>query len=191
MDNIALIYSTIILVFFILVIDLTKKGYSLFLAKSKKKNETYFYDPDVHQEQMQSEEYKKEEFKPVFLTTFLYTTILLAMMFKQNNFPMLKDYFYLQEGDLNKAMKGSLLVFVINSILFAGFLFQLVLRIEKVSIEDKSFILIFRDVIYGPILEEIIYRGIIFNILRVGEYSNTYAAFLSSLSFGFCKYFYF
>lgn len=83
-------------------------------------------------------------------------------------------------------IKGGLFALTLNSILFAGFLIQIYWRIEYLSIFRKPLSLIIKENLYGPILEEIIYRAIIFNILKTGGFSNQVSCYISSFLFGIC-----
>ena len=76
-----------------------------------------------------------------------------------------------------------------NATLYLGHIIQLVKRIEYLSIEDKNFVLILKENLYGPLLEEFIYRGIIFNILKDASFTNLQCALISSIMFGICKAF--
>ena len=61
------------------------------------------------------------------------------------------------------------------------------MRFEILSSEEKEWIFIIKENLYGPILEEIIYRGIIFNIMKAGGFTNVQSSFISSIMFGLCK----
>lgn len=79
-------------------------------------------------------------------------------------------------------------ILVLISCIYLGYLYQLFYYIEKLS-EYDGFILFFKSVIYGPFMEEVIYRFIVFEIIRAGGYGNVCAVFISSFIFGFSKYF--
>ena len=83
-------------------------------------------------------------------------------------------------------LKGSIYALIINSILFLGYISQLIIGIEEIN-WAPTYLLIFREDIYGPILEEVIYRGIIYNLFFQDGYSQLSASIISSVLFGICK----
>ena len=82
-------------------------------------------------------------------------------------------------------IKGSIYAIFINSILFLGYISQLIIRIEDINFAPTA-LMIFREDIYGPILEEVIYRGIIFNLFFQDGFSKLSACIISSVLFGLC-----
>jgi len=80
---------------------------------------------------------------------------------------------------------GKIILFI--SCLYLGYLYQLYNKIETLS-EYEGFTLFFKSVLYGPFMEEAIYRFIVFEIIRAGGYSNLSAASISSLIFGLSKF---
>jgi membrane protease YdiL (CAAX protease family) len=50
--------------------------------------------------------------------------------------------------------------------------------------------LIIKENIYGPILEEVIYRGVIFNLLKSGGFTGSQSSIISSFLFGICNLIY-
>lgn len=175
-----MLISIIIVVTFITVIEITKNKFNkYFNAKTDKSN-------------FDEEEYKKQEFKFIATSTLTYTIILLITLtvvsqpFKSH----LKSNLYLEDYRkyFLETLIGASYTILLNSLLYLGFLVQLLLKIENLKISDKETIFIIKENIYGPLLEEILYRGIIFNLLREGGNSPVSATFISSLLFGLCKF---
>ncbi len=79
---------------------------------------------------------------------------------------------------------AKILLFV--SCVYLGYLYQLINKIEPLPKYD-GFILFFKSVLYGPFMEEIFYRLIVFEILKAGGYKNISAIVISRLIFGFSK----
>jgi membrane protease YdiL (CAAX protease family) len=187
-EIISIIYSLIILSFFIIIIELTKKHHHKKHLLNQNSNIHFKTKSIVIDDE---DNYKKEEFKLIFFTTLAYAIILTIILFSMNEFLLidfnLKIYLSVNFDELTDTLKGSLSIVILNSILFAGYLIQIVMRIESLAVNDKTLLLIIKENIYGPILEEFLYRGIIFNILKAGSFSNVQASFISSLMFGLCK----
>jgi membrane protease YdiL (CAAX protease family) len=90
------------------------------------------------------------------------------------------------EMNIFKVIKGCMFAVILNSLLFLGLLVQFALSIEEIHIPCSRLILL-KENIYGPLIEEVIYRLIMFNLLKVGEFSDFNASLVSSLLFGLCK----
>jgi hypothetical protein len=155
---------------FIIIIDITK----------------YFFKK--HNTNVDEEVYNIEEFKPIFITTFIYLIFLLLILFKLQNFLGFNILGYmLYDISLTQIIKASFFSFSLNGILFLGYIYQLFRKIEFLSITDKNIFLIIKENIYGPLLEEMIYRLVIFNILRqVGGFSYLNSSIINSVMFGLC-----
>jgi membrane protease YdiL (CAAX protease family) len=99
-------------------------------------------------------------------------------------------HFYLisKEKDINKIIFGSVWITILNSILFLGYIVQLIMGIEKLSVFYKPLPLVIKENIYGPLIEEIIYRGIFFNLFRASGFSDISSSLISSLLFGLCNF---
>lgn len=177
-----IIYSGIILSFFITTIEITKN-------KFKKK---YLKDSKYDSYGDNEEEYKTREFKPILKSTIIYTILLIITLnfigdligFDMTHY-LFKDIFTFE--NFTNFINGSLYIIVLNSILYLGYIIQIFKRLEFLSTEDKNSTLIFKENFYGPILEEFLYRGIIFNILKEATFSNFQCSLISSLMFGICN----
>ena len=62
------------------------------------------------------------------------------------------------------------------------------MKLEKIY-DYEGKLMFFKSVIYGPLIEEIIYRMIIFEIFKQGNYSNLYSNLITSFIFGLSKFF--
>jgi membrane protease YdiL (CAAX protease family) len=175
----AIIYSTIILLLFILVIDLTKK---LFRQK-------YLIDKaDTAKTRIFWQKYYIEEFKPIFFSTLLFVILLIiGLNFVSDYVGFNINQFLFYEMSFMNILRGSIFILLLNGVLYLGLIVQLVKGYEFLNLENKNWILLVKENLYGPILEEILYRGIIFNILVSYEYSNFNSAAISSVMFGICK----
>lgn len=174
-----LFYSTIIMGIFILVIDLTKSLFKkVYTERFKKQNK-----------KIDNTVYNIEEFKYIFVNTlvFIITLIFILDKFKsQIGFDVIASI--LAKENSSNILIGSLFIFILNSTLFFGFIIQLFLNYEELNL-NKHWLLLVKENFYGPILEEILYRGIIFNFFLTCGYSNFYASLISSLMFGICTNF--
>jgi membrane protease YdiL (CAAX protease family) len=183
----AIICSFIILIIFIIVIEFTKKRFENQYKKKTSSDDSYEDDDNP-------EDYRIQEFIPIFKSTSAYAVILTLFLnafgslieFNIKNY-LFKDLFTLDT--LIIIIKGCAYITILNATLYLGHIIQLVKRIEYLSIEDKNFVLILKENLYGPLLEEFIYRGIIFNILKDASFTNLQCALISSIMFGICKAF--
>jgi len=85
--------------------------------------------------------------------------------------------------DPQKFLYDFVKITLLNLSLFLGYVVQIIFSIENVYKYDRI-VLFIKSVVYGPFMEEIIYRFIVFEIIRMGGYNNTYANLISSLIFG-------
>lgn len=91
------------------------------------------------------------------------------------------------DDDLSQSVRSTALFLILNCVLYAGYILQLFLGNESLDIRNKNFVLVIRENIYGPILEEIIYRMILFNTLREGGHGDVVSALICNGLFGICK----
>jgi hypothetical protein len=156
---------------FILIIDITK-----YIFKKRYEN-------------IDEEIYNIEEFKPIFVTTLIYLISLFLILIKIRSFLGFNILIYfLYDISLIQIIKASFLSLILNGVLFSGYIYQLIRKIEFLRIWNKNFFLIIKENIYGPLLEEIIYRLVIFNILKhVGGFSPLNSSIINSVMFGLCK----
>jgi membrane protease YdiL (CAAX protease family) len=74
-------------------------------------------------------------------------------------------------------------VLFLFSSLYFGFIVQLILKFEKIN-EQNGIILFIKAVIYGPFMEEVIYRFLIYELLLNGGFSAIKSSLISSSLFG-------
>ena len=180
----SVVYSAIILTIFITIIEITKNKFKRKYLQEFKGEE--YVDNEDH--------YKIKEFKPIFFSTMSFAVILTITLYIIRGLIGydINEYLFrdvISPHNLINFAKGSLYIIILNSILYSGYIIQLLKRIEILNLENKNFILILKENLYGPVLEEFIYRGIIFNILKEARYSNLHCSLISSLMFGLCKYY--
>jgi len=181
----AIICSLIILIIFIIVIEFTKKRFEKQYQNKTNSDDSYEHDDNA-------EIYRIQEFIPIFKSTFAYAVILTLFLnafgslieFNIENY-LFKDIFTVES--ILIIIKGCAYITILNATLYLGLIIQIVKRIESLSIDDKNFVLILKENLYGPLLEEFIYRGIIFNILKDASFTNLQSALISSIMFGICK----
>ena len=129
----------------------------------------------------------KEEFKFIFFATFTFIILLIAILSQMCQFIEFNvmDQFY-NNFELMKMIQGSLFILSLNGVLYLGLIVQIIKGYEDLNIKNKNWILLVKENIYGPIIEEMLYRGIIFNILKSHGFSNINSSLISSLMFGVC-----
>lgn len=177
----AIINSTIILLLFILVIDLTKNIFRKKYYKIENTNKILNTNSNNFRQK-----YNTEEFKPIFVSTLFFVIFLiLALNYLPVGFDVNQFLFY--DLELISIVKGSIFISLLNGALYLGLIVQLLKGYEHLNLESKNWVLVVKENIYGPILEEVLYRGIIFNILVSHGYSNTNSSVISSVMFGICN----
>lgn len=90
--------------------------------------------------------------------------------------------FFIREKHLLSSIIKTIIVLGINTILYSGLIIQFIMKIEHLQ-RRKPF-MFFMEIIFAPILEEMIYRGVLFNIFRGAHFSNIASSIISSLLFG-------
>jgi membrane protease YdiL (CAAX protease family) len=177
--TLSILYSTIILCLFIIVIDLTKNIFKKIYMKDKE---------DLKKTRDFCDRFFIDEFKFIFFATFTFIILLIATLGQMGQFIEFNvmDQFY-NNFEFIKMIKGSLFILLLNGVLYLGLIVQLIKGYEDLNIKNKNWILLVKENIYGPIIEEMLYRGIIFNILKSHGFSNIYSSLISSFMFGVCK----
>lgn len=202
----AYLIGFIIIALFILLVEWTKKLYhtnfsSIYTEKEKRKLDNWKKENDIivfndekrkklkqEYDKLQDEfdlKYRRGELIYILPSTFIFLVVLCIILIKFGNKLEFDFYQYLIENELSNIFKHflkSFIVFMINLILYSGYLIQLVIGNEEMKRRDL--IISFMEYLYGPLLEEIVYRGVIFNLLRMVEYSNIQSAMISSIIFG-------
>lgn len=166
---ISILVSLAISCAFILIIDVTKFIFKKYYADSNENN------------------YMTDEFKFIFLSTFTYLLLLILILGKIEQFVGINIIeFLMNEISLSNSLFGFLFAIILNMLLYLGYLYQILLGIEGVN-KSQNYLIMIKERIYGPFLEEIIYRAFIYNFLKIlGNFSYFNSSLLCSLMFGLC-----
>lgn len=123
----------------------------------------------------------------MFFSTALFTITIFSLAYYYQFFP--QEIFHKSFQNLftlNIFISDLVKVSLLTLTLFLGYVVQILLSYENFN-EFRGTLLFFKSVIYGPLMEEIIYRFIIFEIFKAGGYSNLAANLLASIIFGLSK----
>ena len=190
--NIAAITSGVIIpISFVLYVDWVKKIAAekimsrLPKNKQNKENDKIGYGKMLEFELKTRLSYRDEELKYFLGFSILYVFSLVLILYfigPYINFNIKKIYFSSETNKpiLEKVIKTSL-VLLINFILYSGLLIQFFKGIEEIY--PKTKFCYFMENFYGPILEEFIYRSILYSIFKYAGYSGKLSAFFSSFMF--------
>ena len=167
---IAIISSILIPISFVLFVDLIKR-----IAKTKL----------IKKYELQDDLYREKELKFFLPCSFIYLIFILLtfiILGPYINFNFYEIYFSNEYNKpiLEKIWK-TILIQIINLILYTGLLIQFVTGIEYLY--PRSKFIFFMEVIYGPFLEEFIYRGILFTLLKQAGFNGYLSAIFSSITF--------
>lgn len=96
------------------------------------------------------------------------------------------DYYSLflkrEQQQLWSSIMKTIVILSINCILYSGLIIQFIMKIEH--LQKRRPFTFFMEIIFAPLLEEMIYRGVLFNIFRGAQFSNINSSIISSLLFG-------
>ena len=167
---IAIISSILIPISFVLFVDLIKR-----IAKTKL----------IKKYELQDDLYREKELKFFLPCSFIYLMFIVLTFIiigPYINFNFYDIYFSNEYNKpfLEKIWK-TILIQIINLILYTGLLIQFIKVIEYLYPRTKF--LFFMEVIYGPFLEEFIYRGILFTLLKQAGFNGYLSAIFSSITF--------
>ena len=167
---IAIISSILIPISFVLFVDLIKR-----IAKTKL----------IKKYELQDDLYREKELKFFLPCSFIYLIFILLtfiILGPYINFNFYEIYF---SNEYNKPIFEkiwkTILIQIINLILYTGLLIQFITGIEYLY--PRSKFIFFMEVIYGPFLEEFIYRGILFTLLKQAGFNGYLSAIFSSITF--------
>jgi len=167
---IAIISSILIPISFVLFVDIIKR-----IAKTKL----------IKKFELQDDLYREKELKFFLPCSFIYLIFILLtfiILGPYINFNFYEIYF---SNEYNKPIFEkiwkTILIQIINLILYTGLLIQYVTGIEYLY--PRSKFIFFMEVIYGPFLEEFIYRGILFTLLKQAGFNGYLSAIFSSITF--------
>ena len=139
----------------------------------------------IEYELQTKQSYRIEELKYYLIYSIVYFILLIAILYVIGpyiNFDLIKIYFSSEYNKpFSEKIQKTLLVQLINIILYSGLLIQFILKIE--SIYKKPKFLFFMENIYGPFIEEFIYRGILYSMFKYSGYNGILSAIFSSLTF--------
>ena len=184
--EIAILSSVLVPISFVLFVDLIKKIAASKLIK-KKNNKGNFndYSKIIEYEIKERHSYREAELKIFLKYSFIYPLVLVIIYLiigNSINFNIIEVYFSPKYNKtINEKILGTITILIINFILYSGLLIQFFMDIE--SLYPKTSFCFFMENIYGPILEEFIYRGLLFTLLKEAGYNGIKSAIYSSLTF--------
>ena len=174
--NIAIISSILIPISFVLFVDAVKKMAKSRLLKNKKDIEKYEFSGDL---------YREDELKIFLPLSFIYLIFLILLFIiigPYINFNIYEIYFYKEYNKpLIEKVGKAILIQIINLVLYTGLLIQFISGIEQIY--PKTPFCFFMENIYGPLIEEFVYRGILFTLLKQAGFNGYQSAIFSSLTF--------
>ena len=173
---IAIISSILIPISFVLYVDIVKKFAKSRLLKNKNDKSKY---------EFRSLLYREDELKIFLPFSFAYLLIIVIFFIligPHINFDIYEIFFSQKYNKpiLEKILK-TILIQIINLILYTGLLIQFFTSVEYIY--PKTHFSFFMENIYGPFLEEFIYRSILFTLLRQSGFNGYLSAFFSSVTF--------
>ena len=174
--NIAIISSILIPISFVLFVDAVKKMAKSRLLKNKKDREKYDLSGDL---------YREDELKIFLPLSFIYLIFLILLFIiigPYINFNIYEIYFSKEYNKpLIEKVGKAILIQIINLVLYTGLLIQFISGIEQIY--PKTRFCFFMENIYGPFIEEFVYRGILFTLLKQAGFNGYQSAIFSSLTF--------
>ena len=186
--GIALFTSVLVPISFVIFVDCTKKFAASKLIRKKHgkdENDENDYVKTLEFEMKEKQSYREAELKfflPYSLIYLLALILIFLIVGPFINFNIMEIYF---SSKFNKTVKekffGTLTILIINFVLYSGLLIQFFMGIEELC--PKTIFCTFMENIYGPFLEEFIYRGLLFTLLRHAGYGGIKSSIYSSLTF--------
>lgn len=180
-----LIISIILIALFIIGIDVSKvvhkKKYYLNTKGKQKKEDEYLEEEEEGEDYLS---FRESELKIVTKFTAVFQIVVyIFLMFCGEYFGLdFGNVFHISISSFIECLPKILLVIFINLVLYSGLIIQLVFGIEEIY--QKSSYRFIMENVYAPFLEEFMYRGIIFNILKMKNFSSLSSGFISSFLFG-------
>ena len=187
--EVAILSSILIPITFVLFVDMIKKiAVSKLIKKNNNKvnfNDYSDYSKVIEYEINERQSYREAELKIFLRYSFIYPLILVIIFLiigNSINFNIIEVYFSSQYNKtIYEKILGTFTILIINFILYSGLLIQFFMNIE--SLYPKTSFCFFMENIYGPIIEEFIYRGLLFTLLKEAGYNGIKSAIYSSLTF--------
>ena len=188
------IFPFLIVFLYVVFIDLIKQIFKKYLAKSFKVDEKSLNKLEINLrmlkdvnniKELQDLKYRKEELKIIFLGTIIYLTVLCITVF------IIAPHYSYNLIEYVKLNSESLLFCTIKSITL---IFNLLVLYSGLFVEhyyykinpfhNKRGIRFWMENIYAPLIEEFMFRFIVFNLLKINGHSSIKSALISSLMFG-------
>lgn len=184
--SVALFLSFIIPISFVLFVDWVKKlAASKLMKKENNDRDNNYYNKTIEYELKEKQLYREGELKfflPYSFGYFFILILLFSIIGPYFNFDLTEIYF---SSEYNKTIKekliGTLMILTFNFILYSGLLIQFYFGNEKIY--PKTYFCFFMENIYGPFIEEVIYRGLLFTLFKQAGFNGIYSALFSSLTF--------
>jgi len=186
--GIAIFLSILIPISFVLFVDwVKKKAASKLMRKRQEKTNKEFHDfsRTLEFEMKEKHSYREGELKFFLPYSFAYLFVLILLFLiigPYFNFNLIEIYF---SSKYNNSLKdkfiGTIMILTFNFILYSGLLIQIFNGNE--IIYPKTSFCFFMENMYGPLLEEVIYRGLLFTLLKQAGYHGIKSAIFSSLTF--------
>lgn len=182
---IAFFLGIIIPISFVIYVDWIKKIAAKKLIRKKDENNFDDYSKMLEYELKEKQSYREAELKFFLPYSIIYIIILILFLLLLGpyfNFDIIEIYF---SSKYNKTIKekiiGTITILIINFVLYSGLLIQFLFGNE--SLYPKTKFTYFMENFYGPLIEEIIYRGILFTIFINAGFNGYKSAVYSSLTF--------
>ena len=167
---IAIILSILIPISFVLFVDFIKR-----IAKTKL----------IKKYELQSELYREKELKFFLPCSFIYLVLIILTFIIIGPYIHFNFYEIYFSNEYNKPIFEkiwkTILVQIINLVLYTGLLIQYLTGIEYLY--PRTRFIFFMEIIYGPFIEEFIYRGILFTLLKQAGFNGYLSAIFSSITF--------
>ena len=170
---------------FVIFVDWIKKLAASKLIRNKDIKNFTDYNKMLEYEIKEKQSYREAELKFFLPYSFIYLIILILL------FLLIGPYFNFDLTDIyfsskhNKTIKqkfiGTLTILIINFILYSGLLIQFLFGNEYLYRKTKF--CYFMENIYGPFIEEVIYRGILFTLFINAGFNGYESAIYSSFTF--------
>ena len=174
--NVAIISSILIPISFVLFVDAVKKMAKSRLLKNKKDREKYELSGDLYRED------ELKIFLPLSFIYLIFIILLFIIIGPYINFGIYEIYFSKEYNKrLIEKIWKAILIQIINLVLYTGLLIQFISGIEQIY--PKTRFCFFMENIYGPFIEEFVYRGILFTLLKQAGFNGYQSAIFSSLTF--------
>ena len=186
--SIALSLSLLIPISFVLFVDWVKKLAAAKLIKrreDKGRSEYHDFSRTLEYELKEKHSYREGELKFFLPYSMVYLLILILL------FLIIGPYFNFDlieinvSSEYNRSIKEKLIrtimVLTFNFILYSGLLIQFIFGNE--ILYPKTRFSLFMEQFYGPCIEELIYRGLLFTLFKQAGYRGIKSAIYSSLTF--------